>query len=115
MKFLLIPTAGPTQAIDVAENDLLSECYKRIRCDCIETVTIKIQGRSFIMIVDESGKLNGQNYNSRATLLYAPGLEYIAGNAIIGKIADTANGLDIVGLDNDEIYFFERLFGYITE
>lgn len=80
----------------------LEDLYEAIGCDFIEIVRIRnpINGHQICMVVDESGKLKGKRINLRASLLYANGYDYIAGDAIICDEGMTDDGPDLIKFDD---------------
>ena len=95
-----------TAEIVSCDGELLPFIYKTINCECFESVTIS---GHYILIVDECGKICEpvKLHNILATAIYPGSLfDYIAGDALVAKIASVNGKLDIVGLSDDEIAVF---------
>lgn len=66
-------------------NFTLEELRTLIGCDWIEIVRLLGSGDSFL-VVDEEGKLNGKERNSKATKMYGRmPYDYIVGDALLCK------------------------------
>lgn len=88
---------------DSFESDLL---YKEIQCDMIEILRVKdptwkIDGR-LLMIIDESGKLNGKTVNVKASILYGAPNDVIVGTALICKEGFVDGEPDCIPLTKEE-------------
>ena len=60
----------------------LDELRELIGCEYIEIVRVPLT-HGKILIVDEEGKLNGKEFNERATVIYGNILDYIVGDALM--------------------------------
>lgn len=113
LKYILVRTDGTYSIVEISDNDFLSQAYKLISCELIETVPL-IYGE--IMILDQEGKLKQHRMNYWATHVYQTlhkSDDYIAGNILIGKVS----GCDIIGLSSDSINrYISRLeaHGYVN-
>ena len=72
----------------------LHDCYKAIGCEMVEMVGAKVGGKSYIIILDEEGKLKGRALNPVATRLYCNlygrPVDCIVGKAVIAKTSGWA-------------------------
>ncbi len=69
----------------------LSEIYSLIGCDTVDVVSLR--DRIHVMIVDDSGLIDGKPKNDKATALYhekcgSPNTHFIAGDVIIVPDSD---------------------------
>lgn len=101
-KFIKISTNGIVEVIEIPKEDFLETCYREIGCDLIEICT-PCPDIGLRMIIDECGKINDQQYNPLATLLYDRS-DIIFGNVIVGMAGENDDGeWDIVGLFDEYI------------
>ena len=108
-KFLKL-NINRTAEIVTCDGELLPFIYKTINCECFETVSI---AGHYILIVDECGKIcePAKLHNILATAIYPGSLfDYIAGDALVAKVANVDGERDIVGLSDDEIAVFLSVF-----
>ena len=91
-------------------NTFLDAAHRELECGWIEFVYCRFQNLTLCLLIDECGKLKDgwtNRINNVATLLYAPGIDCIIGNALLGKIV----GEDVVPLSADE---YRRFIQFIT-
>lgn len=83
--YLILKTDG---SIELVESDTyeftLDELYKGATCDTIQIVPCISVDRDLLMCIDDNGKVNHRPINMIATMLYAPGQDFIVGDAVIG-------------------------------
>ena len=98
LKYILVRTDGTYSIVEISDNDFLSQTYKLLECEFIETVPLL---NNELMICDEYGKLKPHRVNFLCSCLYQTvcGGDYMAGHVLIGKRV----GCDIVGLTPDAI------------
>lgn len=107
--FILIKTNGEFEEVFIEKENFLNECYNLIGCELIEICKPNFPKQDTVIrfIIDESGKINDQQYNPLATVFYNRP-DILFGNVLVGKMGINKFGeLDIVGLENyeaDEIY-----------
>lgn len=98
LKYILVRTDGTYSIVKISDN-FLSQAYKLLECELVETVPI--MGNE-IFIVDEEGKLKEKHkLNYFASCLYQQlhGGDFIVGNVLIACY----KGCDIHGLTPDVI------------
>lgn len=84
--FYLIHTDGTVTREQTSKTHLnLQDCYQALDCDLVEMVHITLDGKKYIMIVDEEGKLRDKEYNELASSLYNNPWDYIVGDAVLVK------------------------------
>ena len=95
-KYILVRTDGTYSIVEILDNDFLSQAYKLLECELIETAPL--MGNE-IFILDEEGKLSDKELNLFATALYRKlhGCDFILGNVLIGCYVKS----DIFGLTPD--------------
>ena len=97
---ILVRTDFTYSIINTNDECLLDDMYKYIECESIEIVHLNSRD---IMIIDDSGKLNGKDYNLLGTFIFLkcshplPG-DYIAGNCVFFE----KNPPDIVSLTDNK-------------
>ena len=99
LKYILVRTDGTYSIVEILDEDFLSQAYKLLECDSVETVPI--MGNE-IFICDEEGKLKDKpRLNYFASCLYQQlhGGDFIVGNVLIGCYKEC----DIHGLTPDVI------------
>lgn len=99
LKYILVRTDGTYSIVEISDDDFLSQAYKLLGCELVETVPI--MGNE-IFICDEKGKLKDKpRLNYFASCLYQQlhGGDFIFGNVLIGS----HNECDIHGLTPDVI------------
>lgn len=98
-KYILVRTDGTYSIVEISDKNFLSQAYKLLECELVETVPI--MGNE-IFIVDEEGKLkDSPRLNYFASCLYQQlhGGDFICGHVLIGCYV----GCDIHGLTPDVI------------
>lgn len=70
-RYLLIRAEGPPGIVEIDRKHWLDEVYAALRCECIETVHLSDDR---LLIVDESGAINGSHFNPIASLFYPEGI-----------------------------------------
>lgn len=82
--YLILKASG---AIEVVESDdcefTLDELYLGANCDTIQIVSMRYD-KDLLMCIDDNGKILRKNVNLVASMMYAPGLDFIVGDAVIG-------------------------------
>ena len=99
LKYILVRTDGTYSIVEISDDDFLSQAYKLLECELVETVPI--MGNE-IFICDEEGKLKPKpriNYFASALYQEIHGGDYIPGNVLIGCYT----GCDIHGLTSDVV------------
>ena len=81
MKFVVIPTTGPSRVEDVKPEDI--GWFQQTVGGYIEVVPL---GGGMLMVLNEEGKLKGLPINRRATELYPS--DIIVGDVIITGLSD---------------------------
>lgn len=86
-EFILITTKGEIEIVQIESEQFLNKCYDLIKCECIEICVpnIKIGDTQIRFILDESGKLNDQEFNALASVMYNRP-DVLFGNVIVGQI-----------------------------
>lgn len=97
-KYILVRTDGTYLLVQIPDNDFLSQAYKLLDCQLIETAPL--MGNE-ILILDEEGKFSDKELNLFATALYRKlhGIDYIIGDVLIGCYVKS----DIYGLIPDVV------------
>ena len=98
-KYILVRTDGTYSIVKILDNEFLTQAYKLLECEIVETVPI--MGNE-IFICDEEGKLKPKariNYFASALYQKIHGGDYIPGNVLIGCYT----GCDIHGLTSDVV------------
>ena len=114
MKYLFIPCYGELKVINVTDDKVPEFDFFRkiISANSLEVVHCSMNYRH-LMLVDEWGKIIDppKLVNFRASALYggAP-FDLICGDVILGKEGYTPDGVDIVGLTDEEILKYLRFF-----
>ena len=100
MKFILIKTNMECEVVEISQSNFLSECYKHINCELIEICVPNGYGNVIRFIIDDCGKLDGQEFNPLATLVYNR-FDCIFGNVLVGRISFNEHGeQEICGLSD---------------
>lgn len=95
----------PGKYLAIHETDLsVEEIHTLLECDCFELVHLpRFPLPGIVMLVDESGKLKEKGLNPIASILYAAGAEFIAGDALLCKLEYTpGDGYDIAPFGEKE-------------
>lgn len=95
----------PGRYLATHETDLsVFEIRNLLDCDCFEVVHLpRFPLPGIVMLVDESGKCKEKSVNPIASVLYAAGCDYIAGDALLVKLVYIpGDGMDIAPLDAKE-------------
>lgn len=106
----LNPTAIMAQTVNFDYSDMSDVVHRELRCDYIETATVKIAGRDFVMLVDGEGAVGDEsparNVNIPAWFFYS-GLDQekvIYGDVLIGKEDMVDGEPDVVGLSDKDLF-----------
>ena len=101
-KWLKISQTGELRYVDLSDSRsggvFLNAVYREIGCDIIEFVHSRFLGEHICLMVDACGKLKDgwpSRINNLASLIYAPTLDSIVGDALLGRFTQ---------LDDGEIY-----------
>ena len=101
-KWLKISHTGELKYVDLpnsrSDGAFLDAVRHEIDCDWIEFVHIRFFGKDLCLMIDECGKLKEgfeHRVNGCASLMYAPGMDCIIGDALLGRYQR---------LDDGEIY-----------
>ena len=90
----------PPDTVEVDSENLLEGFYKALDCECIETVHL---AGGYLMVIDESSKLEQKAFNPVASLLYnREPFDYIAGDALLARVGSRNGETDIVPLKDSE-------------
>lgn len=95
----------PGKFMAIHETDLsLDEIRELLECDIFEVVHLRgFPIPKIVMLVDECGKLRDKSINPIASILYAEGADYIAGEALLCKLEYTpGDGYNIAPLGEKE-------------
>lgn len=83
--YLIIKT---DRSIEIVESDTyefdLEELYQGSSCRTIQIISCQAVDRDLLMCIDDNGKIDKKPINEIATALYAPGYDFIVGDAVIG-------------------------------
>ena len=85
--------------VEIESEQLLDGFLKALDCDCIETVHL---AGGYLMIIDESGKLEDKPLNPIASILYDSSWDWITGDALLARIGSRSGETDIVPLGTNE-------------
>ena len=115
--FLLLKANGELSRVNIPVGDAEAfndNVHKHLGCQYYELVSIK---NDFYFIVDELGKITNppKPINKKASLFY-PGTNYgdpIVGTVLIGKHGYVNGEPDAVGLDEDDLKYYEGFFNSI--
>src|SRR5258706_472061 len=83
-QYRIIRTDG-TEVL-VGSKPTLKQIYKQIGCTCIDTVTLSHE-RQIVMMVDDTGMVDGKPVNEKATALYHERCKPGTVHAIHGDVA----------------------------
>lgn len=85
MKGLLITNEGETRIVEASG---LKDYYKLIGCDCIDMLSLLVDGVEFVFVFDDNGRFNSEN---TTTVIYFADMKNtlfpidIVGNVIVFK------------------------------
>ena len=115
MKYLFIPVRGPIKILNSPVQDEVPNYrffLEAIQADHLEVVHCTTNYRH-LMLLDECGKIIDppKEVNFRASALYggAP-YDLIVGDVLLGKEGYTPEGVDVIGLADEEIKAYVRFF-----
>lgn len=104
-EFILITTKGEIEIVLIETEQFLDKCYELIKCECIECCVpnIKNGNTPIRFFLDESEKLNDQEFNPLATAIYNRP-DVLFGNVIVGQLGCYRSGeTTIVGFEYWEL------------
>lgn len=70
-RYLLIRAEGPPGIVEIDRKHWLDDVYAALRIECFEIVHLSCDR---VLIVDESGAINGSHHNPIASLFYPAGI-----------------------------------------
>lgn len=83
--YIVIKDSGEVVVVESDTYEFtLDELYKGATCDTIQIIPCYAVDRDLLMCIDDNGKVNHRPINMVATMLYAPGQDFIVGDAVIG-------------------------------
>lgn len=101
-KWLKISHSGELKYVDLpdsrSDGAFLDAVYRELDVAWIEFVHVRFFGEDLCLMIDECGKLKDGwqvRVNTCASLMYAPGVDFIVGDALLGRYQR---------LDDGEIY-----------
>ena len=106
-KFIHIRTKNEVRVVDIPDDGFLDKVKEIIGCEYIDTAPIQ---ESLIFLLDDSGKLEGKEYNYLASMIY-PGfpMDVIVGDVLVALVGFNDGESDIVGLENEDLQFLTSL------
>lgn len=91
-KWLKISHTGELRYVELpdsrSDGAFLTAVHREIDCDLIEFVHVRFFGEDLCLMIDECGKLKEgwqERVNYPASLMYAPGVDCIVGDALLGR------------------------------
>ena len=114
--YLLLKANGECSRVEIPYDEFNERIHELIGCEYYELVSFK---DDFYFAVDELGKCYKQPKpkNVKASLFY-PGMlagDFIVGDVIICKHGYVNGESDMVGLTEDELEYFEKIFRMVRK
>ena len=103
MKGIKIPTVGAYEVIELS--DPMYKSVQEVIGGYAELVNPRGLPRPYCMMIDEEGSLKKKPTNPVGSYLYEAHIhgQAIVGDVLILKVDDTPDGVDTVGLSDDDI------------